>query len=94
VRAASAQARFTLVLMQGVGGLAVFLAAVGLYSVIRVRRDTADTGVRHPPRAWRDTRGLGWWVVRRAMMRVAISAAAGVVAALLAVRAVCHCCTR
>jgi putative ABC transport system permease protein len=88
VRAASAQARFTLVLMQGVGGLAVFLAAVGLYSVIAfvVTQRTREFGIRL---ALGETpRGLGWWVVRRGMMLVAISAAAGVVAALLAARVV------
>src|SRR5262249_32309474 len=82
------QARFTFVLMQVVGGLAVFLAAIGLYSVIAfvVAQRTREFGIRL---ALGETPGgLKRKVVVRGVAIVAASAAAGVVAALLAVRAV------
>ena len=88
VRAASAQARFTLVLMQVVGGLAVFLAAVGLYGVIAfvVAQRTREFGIRL---ALGETPGrLKGRVVRRGMVLVVTSAAAGIVVALLAVRTI------
>jgi putative ABC transport system permease protein len=88
VRAASAQARFTLVLMQIVGGLAVFLAAVGLYSVVAfvVAQRTREFGIRL---ALGETPGgLQWWVVRRGMGLVMVSAAVGAGVALLAVGAI------
>ena len=85
VRAASAQARFTMILMQVVGGLAVFLAAVGLYSVIAflVAQRTREFGIRLA--LGQTPGGLRVWVVRRGMGLVAVSAVAGTVAALLAV---------
>ena len=88
VRAASAQARFTLVLMQIVGGLAVFLAAVGLYSVIAfvVAQRTREFGIRLALGA--TPGGLRLWVVRRGLVLVVISAVTGIVAALVAVRAI------
>jgi len=88
VDAALSQARFTFVLMQVVGGLAVFLAAIGLYSVIAfvVAQRTREFGIRL---ALGETPGgLKRKVVVRGVTIVAASAAVGVVAALLAVRAV------
>jgi len=88
VRAASAQARFTLILMQIVGGLAVFLATVGLYSVVAfvVAQRTREFGIRL---ALGETPGgLRLWVVRRGLVLVAISAVTGIGAALVAVRAI------
>ena len=88
VRAASAQARFTLILMQVVGGLAVFLAAVGLYSVIAfvVAQRTREFGIRL---ALGETPGgLRGWVVKRGMWLVGASAAVGIVGAAVSVRAI------
>ena len=86
--AALSQARFTFVLMQIVGGLAVFLAAIGLYSVIAfvVAQRTREFGIRL---ALGETPGgLKRRVVVRGVGIVATSAGVGVVVALLAVRAV------
>jgi ABC-type antimicrobial peptide transport system permease subunit len=86
--AALSQARFTFVLMQVVGGLAVFLAAIGLYSVIAfvVTQRTREFGIRL---ALGETPGgLKRMVVVRGVRLVATSAAFGVVAALVSVRAV------
>ena len=83
-----ATAQFTLVLMQIVGGLALFLAAVGLYGVIAfvVGQRTREFGIRV---ALGETpAGLRRWVVVRGMRLVVASAALGVVAALLAMNAV------
>ena len=88
VRAASAQARFTLVLMEVVGGLAVFLAGVGLYSVIAfvVAQRTREFGIRL---ALGETPGrLSGRVVRRGLWLVGASAAVGVIGAALAVRSI------
>jgi putative ABC transport system permease protein len=88
VDAALSQARFTFVLMQVVGGLAVFLAAIGLYSVIAfvVTQRTREFGIRL---ALGETpSGLKRRVVTRGIGIVGVSAAVGVVAALLAVQAV------
>jgi putative ABC transport system permease protein len=88
VHAASAQARFTLILMEVVGGLAVFLAAVGLYSVIAfvVAQRTREFGIRL---ALGETPGgLRARVVRRGLGLVAASAGAGIVAALLGVQTI------
>jgi putative ABC transport system permease protein len=88
VNGALSQARFTFVLMQVVGGLAVFLAAIGLYSVIAfvVAQRTREFGIRL---ALGETPGgLRRRVVVRGVAIVAASAGVGVVAALLAVRAV------
>jgi putative ABC transport system permease protein len=86
--AALAQPRFTLILMQAVGGLAVFLAAVGLYSVIAfvVGQRTREFGIRLA--LGESPRGLQRQVVARGMRVVALSAAAGVVIALLSVRSI------
>jgi ABC-type antimicrobial peptide transport system permease subunit len=86
--AALAQARFTLALMQVVGGLAVFLAAVGLYSVIAfvVTQRTREFGIRMA--LGETSGGLRLRVVRRGMRIVTISAAAGILVALIAVRSV------
>ena len=77
------QARFTLVLMQVVAALSLFLATVGLYGVISfvVAQRTREFGVRlalgeSPARLRRR-------VVSRGMRVVAASAALGAVAALL-----------
>ena len=88
VRAATAQARFTLILMEVVGGLAVFLAGVGLYSVIAfvVAQRTREFGIRL---ALGETPGgLRGRVVRRGMWLVGASAAAGLVGAAMSVRAI------
>jgi putative ABC transport system permease protein len=88
LRAASSQARFTLVLMQIVGALAVFLAGVGLYSVIAfvVALRTREFGIRL---ALGETPGaLQRRVVSRGLTLVGVSAVVGIVAALLAVQGV------
>jgi putative ABC transport system permease protein len=88
VRAATAQARFTLILMEVVGGLAVFLAAVGLYSVIAfvVAQRTREFGIRL---ALGETPGgLRASVVKRGLWLVVGSASAGVAAALMAVQTI------
>jgi len=86
--AALVEARFARLLMQIVGGLAVFLAAVGLYSVIAfvVAHRTREFGIRlalgeAPGRAQR-------WVVLRGMRLVVLGAAVGFVVGLVAVQAV------
>jgi ABC-type antimicrobial peptide transport system permease subunit len=88
LQAALAEARFALVLMQVVGGLAVFLAAVGLYSVIAsvVAHRTREFGIRL---ALGETpAGLRRWVVARGMRLVVFGAAAGAGTALLASQAI------
>jgi predicted permease len=88
LNAALSEARFALVLMQVVGGLAVFLAAVGLYSVIAfvVAHRTREFGIRL---ALGETPGgLQRWVVGRGMRLVVLGAVAGIGTAMLAVRAV------
>jgi predicted permease len=86
--AALAEARFALVLMQIVGGLAVFLAAVGLYSVISfvVTHRTREFGIRL---ALGETPGgLRRWVVARGMGLVFLGAVVGLVTALVTIGAV------
>jgi ABC-type antimicrobial peptide transport system permease subunit len=87
VRDALAQARFTLVLMQAVGSLAVILAAVGLYSVIAfvVAQRTREFGIRLA--LGESPGGLERSVVKRGMSVVLLSAAVGTGIALVAVRA-------
>jgi predicted permease len=88
VDAAMAEARFALVLMQIVGGLAAFLAAVGLYSVIAfvVTHRTREFGIRL---ALGETPGgLQRWVVARGIRLVLLGAVIGGVAALGAVQAI------
>ena len=88
LNAALAEARFALLLMQLVGGLAVFLAAVGLYSVISfvVAHRTREFGIRL---ALGETpAGLQRWVVARGMGLVVLGAFAGAGAALVAAQAV------
>jgi putative ABC transport system permease protein len=88
VRAASSEMRFTMILMEVVGGLAVFLAGVGLYSVIAfvVAQRTREFGIRL---ALGETPGgLRAWVVRRGLGLVVASVAAGVVVSVLAVRSI------
>jgi ABC-type antimicrobial peptide transport system permease subunit len=86
--AALAEARFALVLMQIVGGLAVFLAAVGLYSVIAfvVTHRTREFGIRL---ALGETPGgLRRSVVTRGMRLVIVGAVVGTLIGLVAVQAV------
>ena len=88
LNAALAEARFALLLMQIVGGLAAFLAAVGLYSVISfvVAHRTREFGIRL---ALGETpAGLQRWVVARGMSLVMLGALVGAGVALVAVQAV------
>ena len=87
LNAALAEARFAQLLMQIVGGLAVFLAAVGLYSVIAfvVTHRTREFGIRL---ALGETPGgLQRWVVIRGMRLVVLGAAVGALVGLVAVQA-------
>ena len=81
-----ARARFTLVLMQAVGGLALILATVGLYGVLAyfVGQRSREFGVRLALGAT-PTR-LRFWVVLHGMKLVLASLVVGLVAAIYASR--------
>ena len=81
-----ARARFTLVLMQAVGALALILATVGLYGVLAyfVGQRTRELGLRLALGA--TPRGLRLWVVLHGMKLVGASLVVGIAVSLYTAR--------